>query len=47
VPESRLVSKGFGKTKPRVAGKDEASRQENRRVEFLIERQLPAKGGKP
>lgn len=47
VPEKRLVSKGFGKTKPRVAGKDEAARQENRRVEFLIERQLPAKGAKP
>ena len=45
VPEARLVSKGFGKTKPRVGGKDEVSRQENRRVEFLIERKL--KGGLP
>jgi len=44
VAESRLKSKGFGKSKPRVAGKDDASRQENRRVEFLIERQLPVKG---
>ncbi|MBI2388822.1 MAG: OmpA family protein [Deltaproteobacteria bacterium] len=47
VPESRVDSQGFGKKKPRVTGKDEVSRQENRRVEFLIERKLPAKGGTP
>lgn len=47
VPESRLDSQGFGKKKPRVAGKDETARQENRRVEFLIERKLPAKGATP
>jgi outer membrane protein OmpA-like peptidoglycan-associated protein len=40
VPEARLASRGFGKTKPRVTGKDETSRQENRRVEFLIERKV-------
>lgn len=38
VPKARLQSKGFGKSKPRVSGTDEAARQENRRVEFLIER---------
>lgn len=46
VPASRLVSKGFGKSKPRATGKDESARQQNRRVEFLIERTLPV-GGKP
>lgn len=43
VPAARLVSKGFGKSKPRAKGKDEAARQENRRVEFLIERKLAGK----
>lgn len=38
VAPSRLQSRGFGKTKPRVNGTTEAARQENRRVEFLIER---------
>lgn len=38
VPAARLVAKGFGKTRPRTPGLDETARQENRRVEFLIER---------
>jgi outer membrane protein OmpA-like peptidoglycan-associated protein len=47
VPESRLVSQGFGKTSPRANGKDEASRQQNRRVEFHIERKITMKAGTP
>jgi len=45
VPASRLASRGFGKTSPRVPGKDEASRQKNRRVEFKIDRAV--NGGTP
>jgi outer membrane protein OmpA-like peptidoglycan-associated protein len=40
VPEERLQSRGFGKTKPRAKGRDDNARQENRRVEFLIERRV-------
>ncbi len=47
VPEARLASQGFGKTRPRVFGKDDASRQKNRRVEFKIERSLTVKEGTP
>lgn len=47
VPAARLSSKGFGKSKPRVSGTDEGARQENRRVEFLIERKVKVTGGQP
>jgi outer membrane protein OmpA-like peptidoglycan-associated protein len=38
VPSARLDAQGFGKKVPRVEGGSEAARQENRRVEFLIEK---------
>ncbi len=37
VPAHRLVAKGFGKKRPRNLGKDDLARQENRRVEVIIE----------
>src|SRR5262249_35232062 len=37
-PKVRLDAQGFGKKVPRVAGGSEKARQENRRVEFLIEK---------
>ncbi len=40
VPASRLAAKGFGKTQPRRTGGTVDDRQENRRVEFIIERQV-------
>ncbi len=40
VPADRLEAKGFGKTQPRKAGGSDADRQENRRVEFIIERKV-------
>jgi outer membrane protein OmpA-like peptidoglycan-associated protein len=36
VDKARLSSAGYGKTKPMVEGKDEAAREKNRRVEFVI-----------
>ena len=36
VDPSRLVARGFGKTKPLVPGDSEAAREVNRRVEFVI-----------
>ncbi len=47
VPANRLATRGFGKTKPRALGNNDAARQENRRVEFLVERTATLKGGKP
>jgi outer membrane protein OmpA-like peptidoglycan-associated protein len=38
VPSKRLDAEGFGKTRPRVDGTSEAARQQNRRVEFIIEK---------
>lgn len=36
IEQSRLISKGYGKTKPVAKGIDEESRRLNRRVEFII-----------
>ncbi len=36
VEKGRLESAGFGKTRPLVEGKDDAAREKNRRVEFVI-----------
>jgi outer membrane protein OmpA-like peptidoglycan-associated protein len=40
VPADRLEAKGFGKTQPRKTGGSDADRQENRRVEVIIERKV-------
>jgi outer membrane protein OmpA-like peptidoglycan-associated protein len=36
IPESRIVSKGYGETKPVVPNDTDDNRQLNRRVEFTI-----------
>jgi OOP family OmpA-OmpF porin len=36
IPESRIISKGYGETKPVVANDTDENRQLNRRVEFTI-----------
>ena len=36
IEQSRLISKGYGNTKPVAKGIDEESRRLNRRVEFII-----------
>lgn len=36
VPEDKIAVAGFGEWRPSVAGKDEAARQQNRRVEILM-----------
>lgn len=47
VDKDRLVSKGFGESQPLVAQEaNDADREKNRRVEFLIIDPAPAKGGK-
>jgi outer membrane protein OmpA-like peptidoglycan-associated protein len=49
VPDERLVAKGYGETKPLVPNVVSATRQRNRRVQFVILEQdsaAPA-GGKP
>jgi outer membrane protein OmpA-like peptidoglycan-associated protein len=38
VPADRLRAQGFGKQRPRAQGDTVEARQENRRVEFIIER---------
>ncbi len=44
VDRKRLEAKGFGFSRPLVEGIDEASRSQNRRVEFVI---IPADGAEP
>ena len=36
VPQERLVAHGYGTLRPLVAGTDEASRAQNRRVQFVV-----------
>ena len=43
VKKSRLVAKGFGPDKPIADNADEAGREQNRRVEFNIQKQGPKK----
>jgi outer membrane protein OmpA-like peptidoglycan-associated protein len=43
VPAARLQAQGFGKQRPRASGGTREARQENRRVEFLIERRQEVK----
>lgn len=38
VPQERLVARGYGMLRPLVAGTDEASRAQNRRVQFVVAR---------
>jgi outer membrane protein OmpA-like peptidoglycan-associated protein len=45
VDAKRVITRGFGKQKPRVGGFGEEQRAENRRVEFTITRVRPAKVG--
>ncbi len=46
VPKKRLKARGFGKSKPRNLGTDDAAKSENRRVELIIENKPGEKGGK-
>jgi outer membrane protein OmpA-like peptidoglycan-associated protein len=43
VAKSRMIAKGFGPDKPVADNKDEAGREQNRRVEFNITKQGPKK----
>jgi OmpA-OmpF porin, OOP family len=43
VPKKRMVAKSFGPDKPIADNKDEAGREQNRRVEFNILKQGPKK----
>ena len=47
VDNSRLVSQGFGMTRPLVSNSDEAGRQQNRRVELHIVTREPVGGAPP
>jgi len=41
VDKNRLEFAGFGKTRPLAPGTDEASRELNRRVEFIVLEMIP------
>jgi outer membrane protein OmpA-like peptidoglycan-associated protein len=47
IPAEKLVSRGYGKTRPRAEGRSPEVLQLNRRVELVVIRKLPAPEGSP
>jgi outer membrane protein OmpA-like peptidoglycan-associated protein len=47
IAKERLTSQGYGMDKPIVDNKDEAGRQKNRRVQFIVLEKAEKAGGKP
>jgi outer membrane protein OmpA-like peptidoglycan-associated protein len=47
IPAEKLISRGYGKTRPRAEGRSPEALQANRRVELVVIRKLPAPEGSP
>ena len=47
IPADKLTTRGFGKTRPRAEGRSPEALQQNRRVELVVIRKLPAPEGSP